>query len=139
MTTLSVVTTFPPNRWTAYAKRMLQSHVKFWPDDVKLYAYHEGDTPDFVNEKIKYILDPHTAVAFRARLSKKNKSRLDNTVVLGTAHPYKFLETVEPNLYYKKSIPVPKQFSDIMDKKEKFDIIGNTNSEVKNYILGKIQ
>ena len=55
MTTLSVVTTFPPNRWTAYAKRMLQSHVKFWPDDVKLYAYHEGDTPDFVNEKIKYI------------------------------------------------------------------------------------
>ena len=91
------------------------------------------------NEKIKYILDPHTAVAFRARLSKKNKSRLDNTVVLGTAHPYKFLETVEPNLYYKKSIPVPKQFSDIMDKKEKFDIIGNTITEVKNYILGKIQ
>ena len=55
MTTLSVVTTFPPNRWTAYAKRMLQSHVQFWPSDVTLYAYHEGDTPDFVNEKIKYI------------------------------------------------------------------------------------
>jgi hypothetical protein len=26
-----------------------------------------------------------------------------------------------------------------MDKKEKFDIIGNTITEVKNYILGKIQ
>ena len=25
------------------------------------------------------------------------------------------------------------------DKKEIFDIIGNSNSEVKNYILGKIQ
>jgi len=26
-----------------------------------------------------------------------------------------------------------------IDKKEIFDIIGNSNSEVKNYILGKIQ
>ena len=36
---LAVVTTFPPNRWTAYAKRMIESHVKFWPDDVLLHAY----------------------------------------------------------------------------------------------------
>ena len=52
MTKLAVVTTFPPNRWIAYAKRMLQSHVDFWPDDVVLHAYHEGDRPDFQHEKI---------------------------------------------------------------------------------------
>ena len=55
MTRLAVVTTFPPNRWTAYAKRMLQSHVDFWPEDVVLHAYHEGDRPDFQHGKIKFI------------------------------------------------------------------------------------
>ena len=89
------------------------------------------------HEKLKYIYDPHTATAVSARNGKGIP--LENSVVLATAHPYKFLETVEPNLFHKESIPVPKQFSNIMDKKEKFDIIGNTITEVKKYILGKIQ
>ena len=55
MTTLAVVTTFPPNRWTAYAKRMLESHIQFWPDNVTLYAYHESDKPKFEHEKIKFV------------------------------------------------------------------------------------
>ena len=88
------------------------------------------------HEKLKYIYDPHTATAVSARNGKK--IRLENSVIVATAHPYKFLETVEPNLYHKELIPVPKQFSNIIDKKEKFDIIENSISEVKNYILGKI-
>ena len=52
---LAVITTFPPNRWTAYARRMLQSHVDYWPDDVTLYAYHEGQKPDFDHDKVKFI------------------------------------------------------------------------------------
>ena len=55
MKTLAVVTTFPPNRWTAYAKRMPESHIKYWPDDVVLYAYHEGEKPDLEHDKIKFI------------------------------------------------------------------------------------
>ena len=55
MKTLTVITTFPPNRWNAYAKRMLQSHIDFWPEDVMLHAYYEGDKPDFNHKKIKYI------------------------------------------------------------------------------------
>ena len=60
MTKLAVVTTFPPNRWTAYAKRMLQSHVDFWPDDVVLHAYYEGDKPNFKNQKHIYMLEVTT-------------------------------------------------------------------------------
>ena len=92
----------------------------------------------FSHEKCRYIYDPHTATA-AAALIKQPNTIYPNSVILATAHPYKFLETVEPNLFHKESIPVPKQFSNIMDKKEKFDIIGNTITEVKNYILGKIQ
>ena len=52
---LAVVTTFPPNRWTAYAKRMIESHVQYWPDDVVLHAYYEGNKPDFNHAKVKFI------------------------------------------------------------------------------------
>ena len=55
MPTLQVVTTFPENRWDIYAKRMLQSHIDFWPDDVKITAYHEGQTPDLIHPKIEYV------------------------------------------------------------------------------------
>jgi hypothetical protein len=55
MKTLTVVTTFPPNRWTAYAKRMVESHIEFWPDDVMLCAYYEKDKPNLEHEKIKFI------------------------------------------------------------------------------------
>ena len=89
------------------------------------------------HEKLKYIYDPHTATAVCARDGKG--LNLKNSVIVATAHPYKFLETVEPNLHHKELIPVPKQFSNIIDKKEKFDIIENSISEVKNYILVKIQ
>ena len=38
-----------------------------------------------------------------------------------------------------KNLDSPEHLKLNMDKKETFDIIGNSNSEVKNYILGKIQ
>ena len=88
------------------------------------------------HEKFRYIFDPHTATAVAA--IKKYNGHSENLVILATAHPYKFLETVQPNLFHKESIPVPRQFSNILDKEEKFDIISNSNKEVKNYILGKI-
>ncbi|RMW40731.1 MAG: hypothetical protein EA442_01355 [Candidatus Nitrosopelagicus sp.] len=55
MPTLAVVTTFPPNRWSTYAKRMIDSHVQFWPEDVTLYAYYEGAKPDYNHAKVKFI------------------------------------------------------------------------------------
>ena len=74
MKSLAVITTFPPNRWNAYAKRMLESHIQYWPDDVKLYAYHEGAQPDLQHKKIVYVdieaVNPEL-VAF------KNKHRND--------------------------------------------------------------
>ena len=62
---------------------------------------------------------------------------LDSEVlILGTAHPYKFLETIKKAT--SKEVKMPKQLNDISDKKEKYDILDNKISDVKNYILGKI-
>jgi threonine synthase len=87
-----------------------------------------------VYDKEKIIIDPHTATAFGA-INKIGESK--DTVVLGTAHPYKFLETVKKAT--GENIKVPYQLEKFIDKDEKFDIIENNIDKIKNYILNKIQ
>jgi hypothetical protein len=73
MSSLAVVTTFPPNRWSAYAKRMIESHIKHWPDDVTLYAYYEGEKPDLTNAKVKFI-DIETANPELLKFKKRHEN-----------------------------------------------------------------
>ena len=80
-----------------------------------------------------FILDPHTATAVGASYKIKNNSK---TIVLGTAHPYKFLETIK--LAIGKNVDPPKQFSDLSKKIEKFEIIDNKLEDLKKYIIEKI-
>ena len=80
-----------------------------------------------------FLLDPHTATALGA---VKKIGNISETIVLGTAHPYKFLETVKKAT--GKEIKAPSQLLNIIDKKEKFDIIENNSSKIKDYILKKI-
>tara|TARA_B100001093_G_scaffold517373_1_gene598745 strand:- start:1070 stop:2446 length:1377 start_codon:yes stop_codon:yes gene_type:complete len=85
-----------------------------------------------LNMKLKFILDPHTATAFGAA---KKLNILSETIILGTAHPYKFLETVKKATGVE--IKAPSQLSNMVDKKEKFDILKNDISKIKNYIFEK--
>ena len=89
---------------------------------------------DEIYKEHKFIIDPHTATCVGASKSFKN---LGDIVVLGTAHPYKFSDTIKKAI--GKNLDSPEYLKLNMDKKETFDIIGNSNSDVKNYILGKIQ
>ena len=58
-----------------------------------------------------FILDPHTATAVGASYKVKNKSK---TIILGTAHPFKFLETIK--LAIGKNVEPPKQFLNLSKK-----------------------
>ncbi len=81
-----------------------------------------------------FILDPHTATAVGASYKTKNKFK---TIILGTAHPFKFLETIK--LAIGKDVEPPKQFLDLLKKVEKFEIIDNEVDKIKEYILEKIK
>ena len=56
-------------------------------------------------------------------------------MILATAHPYKFLETIK--LATGENIKAPAQFANLLDKKEKYDILENKTKMVKEYILKK--
>ena len=81
-----------------------------------------------------FILDPHTATAVGASYKIRNKSE---TIILGTAHPYKFLETIK--LAIGKNVEPPKQFLNLSEKVEKFEIVDNKIENIKNYIIRKIK
>ncbi len=87
-----------------------------------------------VSNNHQFILDPHTATGFGA--AKKIKG-LKDIIVLGTAHPYKFNDTIKNAT--GKNLEAPEHLKMHIDKKEKFDIIENSNLEVKKYILSKTQ
>jgi threonine synthase len=105
--------------------------------DFKAEKISDSETLSIIKEvydKEKFIIDPHTATAFGA-IHKIGV--LENIVVLGTAHPYKFLETVKKAT--GENVKAPLQLKKFIDKDEKFDIVENNNEKIKKYILNKIQ
>ena len=85
------------------------------------------------SEKYNFLIDPHTATAIGAAKNVKGDFEI---LILGTAHPYKFLETIK--MATNEEVKMPKQMRGILDKKEKYDILENNTSDIKNYILGKL-
>ncbi len=105
--------------------------------DFKAVKVSDEETQNTIRNIYKennFIIDPHTATGLEAAKKFKN---LSNIIVLGTAHPYKFNDTVKKAI--GKILKAPDHLKMIIDKKEKFDIISNSSSELKNYILKKIQ
>ena len=86
-----------------------------------------------IDSKSNFVLDPHTATAVGAA---KKINDLSSTIVLGTAHPYKFLETVK--MATGKEVQPPMQLSKIANKEERYDVLENNISKIKDYILEKI-
>ena len=116
--------------------KLSKKEVQNIKKDFNAAKVSDNETLEIIKEfenKYNFILDPHTATAIGA--SNKIKSNYE-TIIVGTAHPYKFLETIKKAT--GKQVDTPKQFLNLLDKKEKYDIIENKVSDVKNYILGKV-
>ncbi len=114
-----------------------KNDIKKIKKDFEAVKITDEDTQDIINKVYKehrFIIDPHTATGFGAAKKIKN---LNDIVVLGTAHPYKFNDIIKKAT--GEVLEIPEHLKKLIDKKEKFDIIGNSNSEVKNYILSKIK
>jgi len=81
----------------------------------------------------KLLIDPHTAVA----VGVANKISLnEQTVVLATAHPAKFSDTVEEQTAIRPELP--ENLKNILNKKENYKKISHDLQKVKNYILENV-
>ncbi|GAA5521601.1 threonine synthase [Aliifodinibius salicampi] len=99
----------------------------FYPDVVELRqhlwaASFNDDACRTVIEEVyqsyDYILDPHTAVGYLAANSYRKEQESDQPVIiLGTAHPAKFSDIVEPLI--DTEIPLPGALKESMEKEKK--------------------
>ena len=83
-----------------------------------------------INNKHRYLLDPHTAVAMQEAL--ESSSSTDHYVVLATAHPAKF-----PDIYKKAAIDLsetPKALKGLYDKTEHLHHFEANYDEITSFI-----
>jgi len=96
----------------------------------------ENETKSVITEIYKdqkILIDPHTAVAIGV---SKKISLAGNTIILATAHPSKFEDTVMKETGVKPELPAT--LKNILDKKEEFEKIPKDIKKIQNYILQKI-
>jgi threonine synthase len=83
-------------------------------------------------DKLDYILDPHTAVAYAALKEWKTQNGKKPGIVLATAHPVKFPEVVEEEI--QKKIILPEGLYGIMEKVKCAEIISPDYQTLRNKI-----
>jgi threonine synthase len=89
-----------------------------------------------VYSKYNYIIDPHGAVGYLAFQQYISESHLDNYsgVILETAHPAKFADTVEDVI--NKKIGIPERLRLCLDKKKESIKISKNFDDLKDFLVG---
>jgi len=114
-----------------------KEQIAFIKKDFSAKKINDKETIEIIknfSKEYNFVIDPHTATAVGASKDIKDSSEI---LILGTAHPYKFLETIK--MATSQKMDTPKQIAHLMDKKENYDILEDNINDVKNYILSKIQ
>ena len=89
-----------------------------------------------VHERFGYVMEPHTAVAFRAleRYRSLDNHAEEPGIILSTAHPAKFLEAIEEAL--DKKIGIPSNLQELMEKKKRATLIRPEYKELASFLNG---
>jgi threonine synthase len=87
------------------------------------------------HNKPENLIDPHTAIALAAARENRRDPSVP-MVVLSTAHPAKFGDTVKSATTVAPKLP--DHLSDLFDREEQFDILPNDMTSVQDYIDTKV-
>lgn len=87
-----------------------------------------------VHERYGYVMDPHTAVGYRALEEFRNEHAGTGYpgVVLSTAHPVKFDEAIMSAI--GKEVPIPESMREIMEKPKRATLISNAYQDLSRFL-----
>lgn len=101
------------------------------------YAFNDEETKNAIKEVsnlFDYVIDPHGAVGYLAlKRFAKNDFNSYNSVILETAHPSKFTETVESVL--GKEIKMPDLLKDCLSKEKNALRLSAGYDELRSYLF----
>ena len=98
------------------------------------FAVNEAETAKTIAQTLKAtgeLLDPHSAVGFAAAL--RARSSTSAMVTLATAHPAKFPDAVEKASGIRPHLP--QRLSHLLNAKERFTILPNSATAVRDFVL----
>ena len=107
--------------------------------EISGFSYTDEETRaaiQSVYDAYGYIIDPHAAVGYLAFEAFRKEHPDYQGVILGTAHPAKFLDVIEPVL--DKKVPVPERLEILRDRKKESIEIGTSYEEFKSTLLDLI-
>jgi len=105
--------------------------------DLCSWSFNDQETMEQIQKTLidnKYILDPHSAVGLLGLnkfLDCENKN--NQGIFLGTAHPTKFSNIIEPII--ERKIEMPERLQKLMSKEKKSIKIKNDYVEFSDYLL----
>jgi len=120
--------------------RMLDLYQSNWEEmkaGLSGYYYSDEETREAikrVRDQYNYLLDPHGAVGYLAMEAFQEKHPDTYGVVLGTAHPSKFLDVVEPVI--GEAVDVPERLAILAEKEKRAIAIGTDFEGFKRFLMG---
>ena len=116
-------------------QEMYDNNLVEFKKDFSSYSFTDAETYTTIKsifDTTNYIAEPHGAVGYLGL--KKEMKNHENCigVFLETAHPIKFLDTVEPTLNIK--LPIPSQIYSVLNK-QKVSIKISTYEDLKLYLI----
>ncbi|CAL66933.1 threonine synthase [Christiangramia forsetii] len=123
-----------PSNFVRVLKLFKDKHANL-KEHFSAYSFDDEKTKQAIKEvysETKYVMDPHGAVGYLGLKKFLESNPEYHGTFLETAHPVKFLETVEAAI--KKKVEIPDSIKGLMDKQKKSLQISNYD-ELKNYLL----
>jgi len=108
---------------------VFRRHIRAWSIDDEATL----ETISRVHRDYGYICCPHTAVGWRASELFKEQSPNSRVLILSTAHPGKFPDTVKRATGIVPSFP--KSFADIIHKKKVAYCISNQDEDLADWLI----
>jgi len=87
-----------------------------------------------VFDKYQYVIDPHGAVGYLAFKDYQKENPNVQGVILETAHPSKFIDTVEETIGQK--VDIPERLAILADKKKEAIQMGIGFDQFKEWLMG---
>ena len=109
--------------------------------DMASWSFTDSDTKKCiirVLETNNYLLDPHSAIGLlgiQRYLDKYNE--ISNSIFLGTAHPAKFADIIEPII--NNEVKIPETLLEIINKEKKSIYLKNDYQEFYDFLITTFQ
>ena len=115
-------------------QEMYQNNLEQFKKDFSSFTFSDEETVEAMKTIYKtdgYIAEPHGAVGYLGLKKELLNHQNAIGIFLETAHPIKFLDTVEPTLNVK--LPIPTQIEIVLDK-EKVSVKIKTYEDLKSFL-----